>query len=76
MLVVLLLEFRWRVANFFLNNLIKQIFGMKNDADKITIIKNNAMPLHYFFTNFAKEYESLFLHTGTLYDGIIYNALC
>lgn len=49
---------------------------MKNDADKITIIKNNAMPLHYFFTNFAKEYESLFLHTGTLYDGIIYNALC
>ncbi len=29
MLVVLLLEFRWRVANFFLNNLIKQILILR-----------------------------------------------
>jgi len=48
---------------------------MKNDGDKIMIFKNNAMPLHYFFTFFAKEYESLFFHIGNLYDGGIFNAV-
>jgi hypothetical protein len=59
----------------FFEQFIKQIFGMKNDDYKIVIFQNNAMPLHYFFTNFAKEYESLLLHIGNLYDDGIFNAV-